>query len=234
MVTFVVDNSTVMTMKSASNIHEVMSFLRQLAINNDRTWFKAHKQEYDALRGRWEQDMERLIGLVAEYDPQARGLNIKDCVYRIYRDIRFSHDKRPYKTYFSGVIGKGGRHSVQSCYYVHFGVDEMMLCGGIWWPEKPILEQLRLLIDAESKEFLEIINKPALTSAYQWMSRSLKRVPQGYPQDHPLAQYLKMKEYILVKNITEDYLDCEDWVTRVAEDLQPLKPVHDFFNYVFE
>ena len=103
-------------MKSASNIREIIAFLRQLAINNDRTWFKARKDRYDALRAPWEQDMERLIGLVADFDPQARGLAVKDSVYRIYRDIRFSHDKSPYKTYFSGVIGKGGRHTVQSCY----------------------------------------------------------------------------------------------------------------------
>ena len=221
-------------MKSASNMHEILAFLRQLAINNDRTWFKAHKHTYDALRGAWEQDMERLIALVATFDTQARGLAIKDCVYRIYRDIRFSHDKSPYKTYFSGVIGKGGRHTVQSCYYVHFGVNEMMLCGGIWWPEKAILDQLRGLIDAEPEEFLAIVQNPDITSRYQWMSKSLKTMPKGYPADHPMAQYLKMKEYLLVKRVDEDYFDCEDWVERVASDLQPLKPLHDFLNYVFD
>ena len=96
-------------MASASNMHETLAFLRQLAINNDRTWFKANKDRYDALRGPWEQDMERLIGMVADYDPQARGLTVRDSVYRIYRDIRFSHDKRPYKQYFSAVVGRGGR-----------------------------------------------------------------------------------------------------------------------------
>ena len=181
-------------MKSASNMHEVLAFLRELAVNNDRAWFKARKDRYDALRMAWEQDMERLIGLVADYDPQARGLAVKDSVYRIYRDIRFSHDKRPYKNYFSGVIGRGGRHTVQSCYYAHFGVEELMLCGGIWWPEKAVLEQLRGLIDAEADEFLAIINDPAITSRYRWMSRSLKTMPKGYDKDHPMARYLKMKE----------------------------------------
>ena len=198
-------------MKSASNIPEILAFLRQLAVNNDRTWFKARKDRFDVLRGTWEQS-----------------------VYRIYRDIRFSHDKSPYKTYFSGVIGRGGRHTVQSCYYVHFGVNELMLCGGIWWPEKPILEQLRSLIDAEPEEFLALVNDPEVTSRYQWMSRSLKKVPAGYPEDHPLARYLKMKEFLLVKHLDEDYFDCEDWVERVAGDLQPLKPLNDFLNYVFE
>lgn len=221
-------------MKSASNMHEILAFLRQLAINNERPWFKAHKDQYDALRGPWEQDMERLIGLVAQFDPQARGLGVKDSVYRIYRDIRFSHDKRPYKDYYSGVIGKGGRHTVQSCYYAHFGVQELMLCGGIWQPEKPVLDQLRGLIDAESDEFLAIVNHPDITSRYQWMSQSLKTMPKGYAKDHPMAQYLKMKEYLLVMQLDEGYFDCEDWVERVAADLQPLKPVHDFLNYVFE
>ena len=222
------------TMKSASNIHEVLAFLRELAINNDRPWFKEHKPQFDDLRGAWEQDMERLIGLVAEYFPEVRGLAVRDCVYRIYRDIRFSHDKRPYKNYFSGVIGKGGRHTVRSGYYVHIGVEEMMLCGGIWWPEKPILEQLRGLIDAEPEEFLAIVNRPDITSRYQWMSQSLKTMPKGFPKDHPLAQYIKMKEYLLAMHVGEDYFDCDDWVERVASDLQPLKPLHDFLNYVFD
>ena len=221
-------------MKSASNMHEVLAFLCQLAINNDRAWFKAHKEQYDALREPWEHDMERLIATVAAFDPQARGLTVKDSVYRIYRDIRFSHDKRPYKDYFSGVIGRGGRHTVQSCYYVHFGVQEMMLCGGIWWPEKDILERLRGLIDAEPEEFLAIISHPDITSRYQWMSRSLKTMPKGFDKDHPMGRYLKMKEYLLEMNLDEDYFDCDDWVERVAGDLQPLKPLHDFLNYVFE
>ena len=221
-------------MKSASSIPEILAFLRQLSINNDRTWFKARKDQFDALRKPWEQDMERLIGLVADFDPQARGLAVKDSVYRIYRDTRFSRDKSPYKNYFSGVIGKGGRHTVQSCYYVHFGVEDLMLCGGIWWPEKAILDQLRGLIDAEPDEFLAIVGNPAITSRYEWMSQSLKTMPKGYPKDHPLARYLKMKEYLLVDRVDESYFDCEDWVERVAADLQPLKPLHDFLNYVFE
>ena len=221
-------------MKSSSNIREILAFLRQLAVNNDRTWFKAHKDKFDALRLPWEQDMERLISMVAEYFPDTRGLAVKDCVYRIYRDVRFSHDKSPYKTYFSGVIGKGGRHLVESGYYVHFGIEELMLCGGIYMPEKSVLDQLRSLIDAEPDEFLAIINDPAVSSRYQWMSSSLKTMPKGYPADHPMARYLKMKEYLLVMNLDEDYFDCEDWVERVASDLQPLKPLHDFLNYVFE
>ena len=99
-------------MKSQSNIHDVLDFLRLLGANNDRVWFKANKEAlFDPLRNAWEQDMARLISLMAEWDEKAQGLDVKQAVYRIYRDIRFSHDKRPYKQYFSGVIGRGGRHT---------------------------------------------------------------------------------------------------------------------------
>ena len=211
-----------------------LAFLRQLEANNDRPWFKAHKDEYDALRKPWERDMERLIGLVAGYDDNVRGLTVKDSVYRIYRDIRFSKNKDPYKNYFSGVLGKGGRHPVMSGYYVHFQPGKVMLCGGVWWPEKPVLERLRALIDAEAEEFLKIVNNPDITARYQWDSETLKTMPKGYAKEHPMAKFLKMKEYILMMKPDEDYLDCDDWVERVADDLRPLKPLHDFLNYVFD
>ena len=221
-------------MKSASDIKQVLAFLRQLEANNDRPWFKAHKDEFDALRKPWERDMERLIGLVADYDDNVRGLAVKDSVYRIYRDIRFSKNKAPYKNYFSGVLGRGGRHTIMSGYYVHFQPGMLMLGGGVWWPEKSILDRLRALIDAESEEFLKIVNNPDITSRYHWESDTLKTMPKGYAKEHPMAEFLKMKEYILMMKPDEDYFDCDDWVERVAEDLRPLKPLHDFLNYVFD
>ncbi len=220
-------------MKSQSNISEIIAFLRELQANNDREWFKAHKEQYDALRNPWEADMERLIGLVAKYDEGSRGLYIKNCVYRIYRDIRFSKDKSPYKNYFSGVIGKGGRHTRISCNYVHFQPDRIMIGGGVWWPEKPVLDRLRSLIDAENEEFLKL-EKPILEHGYGWDCETLKKIPKEYDASNPMADYLKMKEYILMKHVPVDYFDCDDWVEKVANDLMHLQPMHNFLNYVFE
>lgn len=220
-------------MKSYSNISEILAFLSQLQANNNRPWFMQHKAQYDALRQAWEHDMERLIELMAQVDDQVCGLNVKNCVYRIYRDVRFSNDKSPYKNYFSGVLGKGGRHTKLSCYYVHFQPDNIILGGGIWCPDRPVLDKLRSLIDAEPDEFLKAV-QPALDAGYQWDSDSLKRVPKGFDAAHPMARFLKMKEYLLLKRCPASYLDVDDWVARVAASLPVLKPMHDFLNYVFD
>lgn len=221
-------------MTTNSDMRQVFDFLRRLAANNDRTWFKAHKDEYDRLRKAWEADIARLIGLVGDYDDAVRGLAVRDAVYRIYRDVRFSPDKSPYKRYFSAVLGRGGRHTVMSSYYVHFEPGQLMLCGGVWWPERPILNRLRSLIDAEGDEFRKIVGNPELTSRYHWECDTLKTMPRDYSVDNPMAEYLKMKEYILVMRPDDDYFFCDDWVARVAADLRPLQPLHAFLNYVFD
>lgn len=222
-------------MKSESNIRQVIAFLRELGENNDRRWFADNKERYDALRQAWEHDMSRLIAAMGRVDDGVRGLDIKQCVYRIYRDIRFSHDKSPYKRYFSGVIARGGRHTTCSGNYVHFEPDNIMLGGGVWWPEKAILSQLRALIDAESDEWLKIVQAPQFVDNYEWSSDTLKKLPPAFSHiaaDAPIAPFIKMKEYIAMKRPPLSYFDCEDWVERVAADLSLLQPMHDFLNYI--
>lgn len=99
-----------------ANMHDTYEFLKLLAVNNNREWFNANKAEYQELRKAWENDISRLLSLMGEYDESVRGLQVKDCAYRIYRDVRFSADKSPYKTYFSAVLGKKGR----KCHRQHF------------------------------------------------------------------------------------------------------------------
>ena len=196
-------------MKSLSNIKEVLNFLRILGDHNERPWFKAHKEElYDPLRNAWEQDVERLIAMMSEWEEKARGLAVKDSVYRIYRDTRFSHNKLPYKTHFAAVVGRGGRHCVSSGYYLHIEPDHCMLCGGVWWPEKDKLDALRRLIDAEPEEFSKLVtDKRIAAKGFDFEGDTLKNVPKEYSKDHPLGEFLKRKEYILVKHVDESYFD---------------------------
>jgi len=113
---------------------ELFSYLDALAANNNREWFAAHKTQYERLRARWIEDVQRLIDLMSAYDMSLAHVQARDCLYRIYRDTRFSLDKTPYKTYFSALISPTGRHCDRACYYFHVGADECAIYSGVWCP----------------------------------------------------------------------------------------------------
>jgi len=179
---------------------KLLEFLKNLKQNNNKVWFDAHKEDYENYMKKPSialiQDMgnlflDRNLPLVAEP---------KKSMFRIYRDIRFSSNKEPYKTnlgiYFP--FGRAGIKPVFTCgFYFHFDTDESFVGGGIHLPETNILKSIRKKIADDFEIFTKIITDKKLTKAYDnmFMGDSLKKVPQGYPTDHPAAEYLKMKEY---------------------------------------
>lgn len=215
------------------NMKDTYEFLKGLAVNNNREWFNERKTEYLELRKSWESDIARLIGLMSEYDDSLKGLRVNDCAYRIYRDIRFSADKSPYKTYFSAVFGRKGRKCVQAACYLHMEPGNSALHAGIWWPESSILSRLRSEIDANIEEFRSILENPDFSSRFTFYGDKLKVVPRGYSKDNPNAEYIKMKEYLCKKEVPDSYFFCENWVEKVAEDFTYVKDFNTFLNYIF-
>ena len=99
---------------------EIMQFLTELKQNNNREWFQANKNRYDSLRKGFIDEVQQLIDRIALFDPEIAGLEAKDCLFRIYRDIRFSPDKTPYKIHFAAYMAScGGRGSERGGYYIH-------------------------------------------------------------------------------------------------------------------
>ena len=215
------------------NMRETYEFLKAVAVNNNREWFNAHKEEYLLLRKAWEADIARLINLMSEYDDSLRGLRVNDCAYRIYRDIRFSADKSPYKTYFSAVLGKKGRKCIQAGCYLHMEPGNSCLYGGIWWPASDILAKLRSEVDANIEEFKSILKNPDFSSRFTFGGDKLKVVPRGYSKDNPNAEFIKMKEYICKMEVPDEYFFCDDWVEKTANDFSYVKDFNTFLNYIF-
>lgn len=208
------------------------SFLAELAANNDRTWFAANKERYDALRAWWTVELQVLIDEMARYDTSLAHVQAKDCLYRIYRDTRFSADKTPYKTYFSALISPTGRHCDRACYYFHQGVDESALYAGIWCPEPKVLAKLRKAIVDNVDEFREITETPEIEAAFPgWWGRKLKTAPKGYDRNHPDIDLLRLTEYGKCHEATPEFFFAPGWQKEAARLFSLLKPLNDFLNY---
>jgi len=218
--------------------HRLFDFLHQVATNNNREWFHAHKGEYDELRALWMEELDRLIALMTAWEPQLASQSARSCAYRFYRDTRFSQDKSPYKTFFSAAISPWGRKLPRAGFYLHMGIDEENLWGGsglyggIWCPDTAMLNKLRHAIVDNIDEFEEIINNPEFVKHFpSWIGDSLKNVPKGWDKDHPQAGLSKLKEYGRLCSCKEAFFRDPAWVEIAAHRFSLLKPLIDFLNY---
>lgn len=211
---------------------ELYDFLSRLSANNNREWFAANRPEYDALRARWIGDVQKLINELAVYEPSLRHIEAKQCLYRIYRDTRFSPDKTPYKTYFSALISPMGRHYDKACYYFHVGPEETALYAGLWNPEPAVLKKVRRAIVDNVDEFRPLVENPEVLEAYpSWWGRQLKTAPKGYDRDHPDIDLLRLTEYGRCHSLDRSFFHRKDWHAEAARIFALLKPMNDFLNY---
>jgi len=119
------------------NFNQIFNFLVHLEANNNRNWFNEHKSDYNQARASFEAFVNTLIVPLSQLDPSIGTITASECMFRIYRDIRFSNDKTPYKTHFSAFIANGGRKTRMAGYYVHLQPDESFIAGGIYAPTLP-------------------------------------------------------------------------------------------------
>lgn len=204
------------------NMKDVLGFLRELRVNNNREWFEANKPRYKEIQVYINRFAEELINGIASFDPSVRGLEVKDVTYRIYRDTRFSNDKTPYKTHIGIYVCPGGKKSGNSGYYFHIepsGVDYLgghLLSSGLYMPEPAVLRSVREEIADNGAEFLAAMKKAkgfALDTA-----NKLKRIPKGYPAGHIMEEYLKLRDVYLVKYFDDDYLLSPDLLRKAVAD----------------
>lgn len=214
---------------------DYFKFLDALAANNDRAWFQAHRAEYEAIRDQWLEDLQKLINALAGFRPELRTLAPKDCTYRIYRDVRFSPDKSPYKRHIGALIAPNGRRCTDACIYLQVAADgfDTGVYGGLWMPNAAQKRKVRSAIDADANEFAEIADaldtNPAFTP--QWWGEHLKTAPKGWPKDHPMIQYLRLNEWGRFAPMSRKDFDSPAWIDIAAEHIHALMPLVDFLNF---
>lgn len=213
----------------------LIDFLVELREHNNREWFHANKARYDTLRADFLRDVERLISHISAYDEELRGVRAEDCVYRIYRDIRFSPDKTPYKTYFSAYMARGGRKSERAGYYLHVEPGNVALSGGVWCPEPHLLKALRQAIYDNIEEWEEIVSDAEFSTVYkEFVGETLKTVPRNFPREGNHVQWVKRKDYTVWGNKPDNFFDQADWVEQATQQLKLLLPMNRFLNYTVD
>ena len=214
---------------------DVVAFLRELKLNNDRTWFNAHKEQYLYVQGRFLRFVDELISEISAFDPSVAGLTAKDCTYRIYRDVRFSEDKSPYKTHFGAFIAPGGKKSGYSGYYFHLSTggegypDNHMLAAGDYCCTPEALRILREDIAYGQGDFEQTVEQAA---PYFQLDRdgSLKRNPKGFPDGTPYEEYIRLKNFCLCHIPDDAFVLAEDLPRRVAELFRLTYPFLQYVN----
>lgn len=212
---------------------KTLHFLSQLAENNNRDWFQANRKLYDAAKA----DMEKLVGyLITEVGKfqDLGNVQVKDCLLRINRDIRFSKNKAPYKNNLAAGIGPGGKSSGKIDYYLQIQPgDQSFLGGGMWDVTTEQLARFRQEIDYNAAELKNIIEEDEFRSYYPEIhGESLKTTPKGYPKDHPEIELLKRKQLFFMHRYTDKEVASKDFGNDIVKGVQLLKPFTDYMNYV--
>jgi len=222
-------------------MERVLSFLRELEQNNNKEWFDGHKKQYLEARGIFNAFAETLVEGIAVFDPTVKGLEIKDCTYRIYKDLRFSKDKLPYKTHFGAFIVRGGKKSGYGGYYFHVGTgtgnaypSSHMLASGNYFTEPRVLKILREDIELGGGDFDDIVRNRIDKRMVLDREPSLKKVPAGFPSGSKYAEYLKLKNFCLSYCFDDSFLLSDDMRRTVLEIFRTTKPFIDYLNRAIE
>lgn len=209
----------------------ILDFLKDIAIHNDREWFNAHRDRYEESKKIFENIVEQVILRIASFDESIIRVQAKDCMYRFYRDTRFSEDKSPYKRHFGAYINAHGKKSFHSGYYLHLEPGNCLLAGGAWCLPSPILKAVRESIVDETNEFRNIVEAHEFKTCFPIIGENhLKTLPKGFAKDYPYPDYLRPKDYSVCHYVNDDFFRQQDWLDQTEKVFRLMKPFNDFIN----
>ena len=212
-----------------------LKFLKDLDKNNNREWFDANRDRYDAARKDYEQFAAALMKAMIPIEPRLEEQLAKNTIFRIFRDVRFSKDKTPYKAHLSSYFSREGRKWEGAGYYLHIQPGNMFLASGIWMPAGPLLKATRQEIDYDFEGFEKILKEKSFKKYFGSIGgERLQKVPAGYEADNPAADYLKMKSFIASHKMSDDDVLKPDAVKKIAAIFSAVAPMVAFFNRAFD
>ena len=229
----------------------ILAYLRAIKANNNREWFLANKEEYNAVRAEWEYGVGQAIERIVTFDPSVGNQRVKDCTYRFNCDTRFSVDKSPYKSHFGAYINAKGKKALRGGYYLHLEPNHCLLAVGNYWLPTNILTSCRneimtneelWLQCVESSKFIQFFGADYETREWNdsWDSKQgfgltkLKKCPSGFPSDYQYVNYLRLKDYCAWHSVNETFFGDDKWLDGIEEVFRTAKPMMDFVNSVID
>ncbi|MCP4178696.1 MAG: DUF2461 domain-containing protein [bacterium] len=212
----------------------IINFLTQLKENNTRDWFHANKDIYNEAKERFDTYINLLIPKVKEIDSGVDVNEAKECTFRIYRDVRFSKNKEPYKTNFGGYINKGGRKSKYAGYYLHVEPDNSFIGGGIYMPQGDDLRSIREEIHKDPETFKKLLNDKEFKEYFpELWGDKLKTAPRGFPKDFADIDLLRYKSYTVLHYIKDSDLFSDHFFDYVIEVFNVQYKFNKYFNDIY-
>ena len=208
-------------------------FLKDIKINNNKVWFDANKKRYDEARTAFITSVEEMKTAIGSLDPDINNLTAKECIFRMNRDIRFSKDKRPYKNNMAAYFNRTGKKGTGAGYYVHVEPGQSFIAAGVWMPEGDGLSKIRQEIDYNFDEWKKIIGSASFKKQFENgidKSNSLIRPPKGYDEKNPALEFLKLKSFVAMKQISDVELKSKTFVNDLTKSFKTVKPLIDFIN----
>jgi len=214
----------------------VLSFLRELAQNNNRDWFQANKGWYEEARLEVENFVNTLIPGITRFDPSVRFTTAKESMFRIFRDVRFSKDKAPYKVNMGAWITHSGRKCCGPGYYIHLQPGESFLASGIYMPDPNSLKKIRQEIYYNIAEFKNILGNKDLGQFVEGLDNMdrLVRPPKGFPLDFPDMEILKKRHYTISNYLKDEQIERPEFVDFTLRVFKAMHPFNTFLARALE
>ncbi|MFV8372527.1 DUF2461 domain-containing protein [Flavobacterium sp. LB2P74] len=213
---------------------DTLQFLDDLKANNNRDWFLENKKRYEAVKKDYQQLVGDFLDAMKPLDPSLEMLEVKNCTFRINRDIRFSKDKTPYKSHLGVWLSSGAKGMNRSGYYLHLEKGASFIAGGLYCPEAQDLKKMRKEIAYFHDDLEAILNEKNFKREFKDFDRNekdtLKNPPRGYEKEHPAIDFLKLKSFECSQRIDISEVTKKDFVATMSKKLITLKPLNDFIN----
>ncbi|MCU0376149.1 MAG: DUF2461 domain-containing protein [Chitinophagaceae bacterium] len=212
--------------------------MKALKANNDKAWMDANRQAYLAAKADFELFAAGLLTGMQAVDPDLAGLQVKDCTFRINRDIRFSANKAPYKTNMAFYLAKGGKKTVNAGYYCHVEPGGCFVAGGMWMPMPPELKKVRQEIDYNFADFKKILTEKGFKKQFGGLQMSsetqLTRPPKGYEADNEAIEFIRLKSFIASMPLEDAVFTGKNAVETVLGTFKLVLPLVKFLNLAIQ